>query len=130
MIALRQLTIFVGYKYSKMLKKIVLTGPESTGKTTLAKQLASALCGLWVPEYARQYINGLDRQYEENDLVEMAKGQLKLEQEYEKKVQEYLILDTDLITFKIWAEYKYGKCDSFIKKSIIERHYDLYFLVE
>ena len=84
-----------------MLKKIVVTGPESTGKSTLVKQLARALDTLWVPEYARQYIDSLNYPYQENDLLEMAKGQIKSEQQYAEKVHQYLICDTDLITFKI-----------------------------
>ena len=111
-----------------MFKKIVVTGPESTGKTTLAKQLAKALHTLWVPEYARQYIDNLDSPYQENDLLEIAKGQLKSEQEYSEKGHEYLICDTDLITLKIWSEFKYGRCHDFILEAIKHRKYDLYFL--
>ena len=68
-----------------MIKKIVLIGPESTGKTTLAKQLAAHYQTTWVAEYARAYIDNLHRTYEEKDLVEIAKGQIEREGNSHKK---------------------------------------------
>ena len=91
--------------------KIVLTGPESSGKTTLAKHLADHFETEIVPEFARQFIDELDRDYVESDLLEIAKGQLELEKKLIKKAQNLLICDTDLITIKIWSEYKFGRCD-------------------
>jgi NadR type nicotinamide-nucleotide adenylyltransferase len=111
-----------------MIKKIVITGPESTGKTTLATQLAEVLDTLWVPEFARQYIDELERPYQENDLVEIAKGQIEAEQNFSEKAHQYLICDTDLITLKIWSAYKYGRCHDFILNNIESRRYDYYCL--
>jgi len=108
--------------------KIVLTGPESTGKTTLAQQLADYYQTNWVEEYARTYIDGLNRAYEEADLLEMAKGQLQMEEKGLLTAQDFLFIDTDLITFKIWAKYRYGRCDAWILEQIEERFYDLYIL--
>lgn len=111
-----------------MIKKIVLTGPESSGKTTLAKQLSEHLGAIWVPEYARQYITTLKRSYRESDLVNIAKGQLSLEELSLKRTTDYLICDTDLLTIKIWSLVKFGRCNGFVIDTIEKRSYDLYLL--
>ena len=108
--------------------KIVLTGPESTGKSTLAKLLADYFEASVVPEFARYFINNLDREYVESDLLEIAKGQLDYEQHQSLITDAILICDTDLLTIKIWSEYKYGRCDPQILKWIKEQHYDHYLL--
>ncbi|MCB9045124.1 MAG: ATP-binding protein [Chitinophagales bacterium] len=109
-------------------KKIVVIGPESTGKSTLSAALAVELGTLWVPEYAREYLERLDRPYEQNDLIEIAKGQVKLEDELAAKVSGTLICDTDLNVIKVWSEAKYNACDRYITEQIAERKYDLYLL--
>lgn len=108
--------------------KIVLTGPESTGKTTLAKQLADHFEAALVSEYARQFINALDRDYIESDLLEIAKGQLEKEKQHSENTSKLLICDTDLLTIKIWSEYKYGRCDPKILGWIEDQQYDHYLL--
>lgn len=111
--------------------KIVLTGPESTGKTTLAKQLAEAFETCWLPEFAREYIGQLGRPYVFEDLKKIAKGQIDGEIQLlaeAKKESEMLFLDTDLITIKIWSEDKFGKTDPWILKEIESRTYDFYLL--
>ena len=70
---------------NQIIYKITITGPESSGKTTLARQLAEAFDTLWVPEYAREYIDQLNRPYRESDLLEIAKGQVAREDEYAEK---------------------------------------------
>jgi NadR type nicotinamide-nucleotide adenylyltransferase len=110
------------------IKKIVVIGPESTGKSTLSEQLASALQTIWVPEYARGYLENLGREYNEADLLEMAKGQLASEDELAKQANNYLISDTDLHVIKVWSEAKYGRCHKWILEQIADRKYDLYLL--
>ncbi|RLD81558.1 MAG: ATPase, partial [Bacteroidetes bacterium] len=63
-------------------KRIIITGPESTGKSTLSKQLANYYQTIYLPEYARTYIENLNRHYNYNDLVKIAKMQIKLEKEF------------------------------------------------
>ena len=87
--------------------KIIITGPESSGKTTLCQQLSTHFNIPFVKEFARAYIDALDRSYIIDDLLSIAKGQLKSEINSQ-------LLDTDLITIKIWGEYKYGSCDKWI----------------
>lgn len=115
------------------IKKIVIIGPESTGKSTLSKALAQHYQTLWCPEYAREYLlqNGTD--YTVADLLTIAKGQLKLEDEFTRKVQEenkrsLLFVDTDMYVMKVWSEYVFGTCDFFILDTIIKRKYDGYLL--
>jgi NadR type nicotinamide-nucleotide adenylyltransferase len=109
-------------------KKIVVIGPESTGKSTLSEGLANILHTVWVPEYARGYLEGLGCDYNENDLLEIAKGQLQQEDELVAKAKEYLICDTDLYVLKVWSEAKYGYCNKEILEAIAQRKYDLYLL--
>ncbi len=97
---------------------IAIVGPESTGKTTLAKSLAAQYKTEWVPEFARQYLNELGRPYTQSDLLEMAKGHLEAEKKARKKVDDILILDTDLFVLKIWSEFKFGSCDPWILQQL------------
>jgi|AntRauTorckE5430_2_1112549.scaffolds.fasta_scaffold02664_5 NadR type nicotinamide-nucleotide adenylyltransferase len=108
--------------------KIVVIGPESTGKTTLAKQLADHYQTTWVKEYAREFIENLDRDYTENDLLAIAKGQIRAEETLLAKARTVLVCDTDLIVVQIWSEVKYGRCDDWILEQIKVRDYDLYLL--
>ena len=87
--------------------KIIITGPESSGKTTLCKALSKHFNLPFSKEYARGYLDELDRDYIIDDLLTIAKGQLQSEISSQ-------LLDTDLITIKIWGDYKYGSCDKWI----------------
>lgn len=111
-----------------MIKKISITGPESTGKSTLSEALANAYNTVWAPEYARSYLENLDRNYREEDLLAIAKGQLALQEQLEIEANQYLICDTDLLVLKIWSEHKYGRCHPWILKKLAETKYDLYIL--
>ncbi len=164
------------------LKKIIVLGPESTGKSTLCAQLATHFSTIWCPEYAREYLlkNGKDYSYE--DLLIIAKGQLELQQEYLERILEkvahetavenretailkpeteirndrspttnhkpkttnlkqetcirqlstvnsqLLFLDTDMYVMKVWCEYVFNKCHSFILEKLAEQSCDLYLL--
>ncbi|MBW8686086.1 AAA family ATPase [Chitinophaga rhizophila] len=108
--------------------RVVVIGPESTGKSTLSKQLAAHYDTLWTPEYARQYLEELKRPYEQHDLLKIAEGQLALEDELASQANRLLICDTDLHVIKVWSEHKYGNCDPAILTQIARRQYDLYLL--
>ncbi len=92
--------------------KIVLFGPESTGKTTLSKQLARHYNTVWAPEYAREYLqdkwNNERKTCENSDLLPIAKGQMALENTLAKKADKLLICDTDLLETKVYSEEYYG----------------------
>jgi NadR type nicotinamide-nucleotide adenylyltransferase len=111
------------------LKKIVVTGPESTGKSTLCEQLAANYNTQWVPEYAREYLMNLRRPYTYDDLLIIARGQLQQEDRIAASLQTPLVfIDTDMYVMKVWCEYVFGKCHSFILDEIVNRKYDLYLL--
>ncbi len=134
-----------------VIKKIAVIGPESTGKSSLSQQLAEHYKTSWIPEYARQYLlqHGTDYAYE--DLFEIAKGQMKLEDDFtttwhlergkELNKTKYkltgpaashlgypLILDTNLYVMKVWSEIAFSKCDNRILTQLALRQYDLYLL--
>ncbi|MEN8248741.1 MAG: ATP-binding protein [Bacteroidota bacterium] len=110
--------------------KIVVTGPESTGKTTLSKALAEHLNTSLVPEFAREYLNKTDGKYEKEDLLEIAKGQIKIENEAASDTPELLICDTSLEVIRVWSEWKYKACDSFILEQAKLRVPDLFLLLK
>ncbi|NCI47839.1 AAA family ATPase [Sediminibacterium soli] len=133
-----------------MVKKIIILGPESTGKSTLCEQLAQHYHMQWCPEFAREYLltNGTD--YSFDDLLTIAKGQLALEDEYTGMVKSQwsnvegvninphtlsssrrdpmLFVDTDMYVMKVWCEYVFGRCHPYILDQIVARRYDLYLL--
>ncbi len=110
------------------MKRIVIIGPESTGKTTLTKGLAAHFQVPWVKEYAREYLQNLDRTYREEDLLIIAKKQL--EREVDSPRDRWLLCDTDLRVIKIWSLIKYGRVDPWIVKSIAQQTCDLYLLCD
>ncbi|MGN7784110.1 AAA family ATPase [Niabella sp. 22666] len=134
-----------------MIKKIVIIGPESTGKSTLCEQLAAHYNTVWCPEYAREYLLQNGTNYTFDDLATIAKGQVALEDEYVGKVENQesrkvrkltepgsvlpdlqtsglLFLDTDMYVMKVWCEFVFGRCHRFILDEIVARKYDLYLL--
>lgn len=110
------------------MKRIVVIGPESTGKSTLSEQLAAHFHTEWVREYARGYLENLGRPYEQHDLLQIAEGQLQLEDETAARAKDLIICDTDLQVIRVWSEAKYGECDPRILQMIAQREYDLYLL--
>lgn len=117
-----------------MLKKIVIIGPESTGKSTLCEQLATHYKTQWIKEYAREYLlnNGTDYTFE--NLLDIAKRQIELEESAFKTYQlstinyQPVFFDTDMYVMKVWCEFVFEKCHHWILNRIAERKYDLYLL--
>lgn len=109
-------------------KKVVVIGPECTGKSELSQYLAARFDTVWVPEFARQYLEALERPYSADDLPIIARGQLALEDGMLPRANGVLFCDTDLHVIKIWSYFKYGYCDPEILEAIKARKYDLYLL--
>lgn len=119
------------------LRKIVIIGPESTGKSSLCQLLANHYELLWCPEFAREYLLTHGTNYTFENLLTIAKGQLKLEEEYINKAiikwqasskktrHPVLFVDTDMYVMKVWCEYVFGKCHQFIIDKIVESSCDL-----
>lgn len=108
--------------------KIAIVGPESSGKSTLAADLAEHFEVPYVEEFAREYLENLDRPYTESDLIEIAKGQIELKAKLQAVGHSIIISDTSLLVIKIWSEVKYGRCDEWIISATSEEAFDLYFL--
>lgn len=118
-------------KNQNNVKRIVLTGPESTGKSALARQLAAHFETEFVPEFARDYLSSLHKPYQEADLLLMAQEQMQSEDHYAALARNGLLFcDTDLYVIKIWSEHKYGRCHPWILEQIAARHYDLFLLCD
>jgi len=118
----------VQHDIKKDIKRIAIVGPESTGKTTLAEQLAKHYNTVFVPEYAREYIGKLKKIYTLKDIEIISKKQLELEDAKAEQANKILFCDTNLIVSKIWAEYVFGKCPQWILDEIKNRHYNFYLL--
>lgn len=135
-----------------MVRKIVIVGPESTGKSTLCEELAQEFHTEWCPEFARFFLLENGTQYTFDQLLEIARGQLALEEEYTRKIEQKwswsaqencwinshdlitsiqpptLFIDTDMYVMKVWCEYVFGRCHPFILEQIAKRKYDGYLL--
>lgn len=120
----------------ELARRVVLAGPESTGKTTLARELAAAFSTAWAPEFARDH---LDRKYggaplsppcREEDLPEIARGQLAAEDRAARRSNGLVVCDTDLYATWFYAEEYFGACPAWIRDTARARRYDLHLLLE
>lgn len=114
-----------------MIKKVVVIGPESTGKSTLCQQLSTHFKTIWCAEYAREYLLKNGTKYSYENLATIAKGQIQLEETAVKATPPQsgiLFIDTDMYVIKVWCEFVFGKCHQFILDEIANRKYDLYLL--
>jgi NadR type nicotinamide-nucleotide adenylyltransferase len=129
------------------IKKIVVIGPESTGKSTLCSELAARYGTDWVPEYAREYLMTHGKNYSYEDLLTIAKAQVALEDKQAAAVAcrseaisvkfgnggarektPILFIDTDMYVMRVWCEFVFGKCHAWILDQIALRKYDGYLL--
>ncbi|HEY5590167.1 MAG TPA: ATP-binding protein, partial [Paludibacter sp.] len=94
----------------------------------LAQDLANHFNTTWVPEYSREYLEGLNRAYTYDDVLTIAQGQLGNENRLALFAENYLFVDTELIINKIWCEYKWHTCHQWILDRLQDHHYDLYLL--
>jgi NadR type nicotinamide-nucleotide adenylyltransferase len=117
-------------KRAESIARIALIGAESTGKTTLAQQLAAHYNTLWVPEFSRNYVAGLARAYTLDDILLIAKQQLEEESAMMKKANRFLFADTELIISKVWCEDVFGECPGWISEQLHKTRYDLYLLTD
>ncbi|MEM7511705.1 MAG: ATP-binding protein [Bacteroidota bacterium] len=112
------------------LRKIAIVGPESTGKSLLSQQLADHFQTAWVEEYAREFLNQLGREYQQADLIDIAKGQLALEEERAIEANSFLFCDTNLLVIKVWSEFVFGGVDPWLLENMKLGTYDLHLLTD
>ena|SRR5688572_2081792 len=114
--------------------KIAVTGPEASGKSYTSEYLARIFDGWVVPEFAREYLNYLDRAYNYQDVVNIAKGQMDVEQKVMadalKEHIDFVFFDSELINTRIWMDEKFGECEPFVLDAIQESDYDHYLLMK
>ena len=112
------------------MKKSVIIGPESTGKSTLCQHLAEHYKTVWCPEFAREYLTERGgNKYDYADLLNIAHGQLELEMTMLSHAQNgFYFIDTDMYVMKVWCEVAFEQCHTWILKQIARQRYDFYFL--
>lgn len=108
--------------------KIAITGPESTGKTTLAKGLAKEFDTIWIPEFAREYLEQKGGKYNFEDIEIIAKEQEKTWKRANQN--EVVFFDTEFTVLKIWSEIKFGKVSPYIIDSLETQEFDHYFICD
>ncbi|WP_037495494.1 AAA family ATPase [Sphingobacterium deserti] len=116
---------------NNLIKKIAVVGPESTGKSTVAKFLADQFNTVCVPEYARYYCEDLNKQYTLQDEVNMYHGQRALEHALLPLAQNnMLVCDTTILTVKIWCDHLFGDTPKEVTDEIKRVKYDYYLLMD
>ena len=119
----------------KEIIKVAIVGPESSGKTFLAENLAAHYNCHWVPEYAREYLEKCTQPYTKEDVERIAVGQINAEDiaaaasaGHPERSRRVLLCDTNLLVIKIWMDNKYGSTPAWIEQEIASRKYDLHLL--
>lgn len=107
------------------MKVVVLTGPESAGKSTLSQALAERFNAPLVSEYVREFIEQEQRDTNYADISTIAKQQLRNELAARAKRPPLLLLDTHLLSNKLWSEVLFDRCPAWIENVLLSQHYDL-----
>jgi NadR type nicotinamide-nucleotide adenylyltransferase len=105
--------------------RIAITGPESSGKTTLSQALSEHFKVAFIPEFAREYLEKTNGKYEQLDLDKIAQRQFKSLVSSENNI---VICDTDFSVLEIWSHYKYKKVSELINKLVSDKLFDLHIL--
>ncbi|MBK3393143.1 ATP-binding protein [Psychrobacter sp. M9-54-1] len=124
----------------KSVFNVAILGAESTGKTTLCRDLAAHFGSPWVPEYMRTYLQAKwDNEQLTctwDDLLPIAQGQIDLENKLAKQAAQlpdnnrYLFCDTSLFELMVYANWYYGDCPKALSQAALTHHYDLILLTE
>ena len=108
--------------------RVVITGPESCGKTTLLESVKHLAAVELTEEFARYYLDDIKRPYQYEDILTIALAQIALENDALVSNKKLIVQDTDLLTLKIWCEFKYKKCHPLIIKELSNRLPNIYIL--
>jgi NadR type nicotinamide-nucleotide adenylyltransferase len=112
------------------LRRVTVTGSESTGKTRLARQLAQRFDTVWVPEFSREYAVHKAAPLDASDVEPIARGQIRAEDQRLGRACGLGILDTDLVSTVVYAEHYYGRCPAWVEQAARERLANLYLLCD
>jgi NadR type nicotinamide-nucleotide adenylyltransferase len=115
---------------SDPVRRVTVTGSESTGKTWLAQRLAHRFETVWVPEFAREYLVQKGAPLDASDVEPIARGQMISEDDALRRARDLAILDTDLVSTVVYAEHYYGRCPAWVERSARTRLADLYLLCD
>src|SRR5436305_908940 len=115
---------------ARRVTRVCLTGPECTGKTTLARRLAEHFGTLWVPEFAREYALGVARPLTLTDVDLIARGQMAGEDLTLLDADRLLFLDTDLVSTVVYSNYYYSAVPQWVTAEARRRLADLYLLAD
>src|ERR1051325_6398644 len=110
--------------------RVVVTGSESTGKTTLGKQLAEHYRAELVPEFVREYAEQKRAPIGFNDHGPIARGQIALEDDYIARARHLVVQDTDLLSTVVYCDHYFGRCPPWIAETAAQRKPNLYLLCE
>ena len=113
-----------------MIPLITITGTESTGKTELAEKLAAHYKTVFIPDYSRLYIEQMNRQYNELDVIQIAKGLIEEENKMIRSAHPILFSDNDLINIKIWLQYYKWHVPDWLEEEIVKRKNNLHLLCD
>jgi nicotinamide riboside kinase len=108
--------------------RIAITGPECTGKTTLSQQLAAHYDTIWIPEFAREYVENLKRPYTYEDVCVIAKKQIDDSIKEYPNAKQFIFHDTYLIITKIWFLWVYKTCPDWVYHELKKNTVDVYLL--
>jgi NadR type nicotinamide-nucleotide adenylyltransferase len=111
-------------------KRVVVFGPESTGKTTLCRDLAAHYRTVWVSEYARGHLDNKAAPCEPADIPLIARGHAASEDALARQAERVLFCDTDLLMTVVYSELYYGTCPEWLRREAERRTYDLYLLTD
>jgi NadR type nicotinamide-nucleotide adenylyltransferase len=110
------------------MKRVVICGPESTGKTELSKALSAHFSIPWIPEIARDYVEHLNRRYTYDDIVHIAQKQIEQDKEAALQKPSWVIFDTWLIITKVWFQVAYNSIPQWLELYLEEQKIDLFLL--
>jgi HTH-type transcriptional repressor of NAD biosynthesis genes len=111
-------------------KRVGIVGAESTGKTTLARQLAGHYKTVWVPEHAREYLDAKNARCELSDIAHIARGQMESESRLARRANRVMFCDTDLMTTTVWSDHYFGQCPEWVRRAADGQNYDLCLLTD
>jgi len=111
-------------------KRVCIFGPESTGKSTLARDLAARFDTVYVSEFARGLLDLTGGRCDASDIPLIARGQAAAEDSLVRRANRVIFCDTDILLTTVWSETLFGDCPTSVREMALQRNYDLYLLLD